>query len=320
MSDQCRICGRDAAHPSYEIREMMYGSREEFRYFQCLSCGCLQIAEIPKDLGRYYPDNYYSYSSKAHLNDSWWRQFRYAAGAGSARLLNRFLGRLVRPPKHLAWVDNARLTAASRILDVGCGSGKYLLKMHLGGFKHCIGLDPFIRETIRYPNGVTVHKQELQEFAARTGEEFDLVMFHHSLEHMEDPQAMLHAASTLLSEQGTILVRVPIADSYAWQHYREHWIQIDAPRHLYLFTQKSLELLAGQVELAVDLIEFDSTKLQLICSELYRRDIPGNAPKRDKNIFSGAELRDIRRKVRELNRSRQGDQAAFYLRRVQVDR
>ena len=29
---------------------MMYGYRDEFKYYHCSKCGCLQINNIPKDL------------------------------------------------------------------------------------------------------------------------------------------------------------------------------------------------------------------------------------------------------------------------------
>ena len=40
---------------------MMFGYRDEFAYFACGQCGCLQIADIPPDMSRYYPANYYSF-------------------------------------------------------------------------------------------------------------------------------------------------------------------------------------------------------------------------------------------------------------------
>jgi len=34
---------------------MMYGTRDAFDYHQYQDCGCLQISEVPEDLGKYYP-------------------------------------------------------------------------------------------------------------------------------------------------------------------------------------------------------------------------------------------------------------------------
>ena len=58
----CRICDSPGPHPDYVVREMQFGTREEFPYFQCVSCSCLQIVEIPADMGRHYPADYYSYT------------------------------------------------------------------------------------------------------------------------------------------------------------------------------------------------------------------------------------------------------------------
>mgnify|MGYP000938470375 CR=1 FL=1 len=42
---------------SYVAREMMIGMREEFRYFQCANCDCLQIEEVPVNMDKFYPSN-----------------------------------------------------------------------------------------------------------------------------------------------------------------------------------------------------------------------------------------------------------------------
>ena len=60
MTKQCKICENVEGNVSYTAREMMYGLREEFEYFQCAVCSCLQIVEFPKDMTRYYPGDYYS--------------------------------------------------------------------------------------------------------------------------------------------------------------------------------------------------------------------------------------------------------------------
>ena len=43
----------------------MFGCRDEFLCFQCPRCGCLQIAEFPADLFKYYPPNYYCFAEPA---------------------------------------------------------------------------------------------------------------------------------------------------------------------------------------------------------------------------------------------------------------
>lgn len=60
---KCRICGNNKNNKIYQVKEMMFGFRDKFDYFQCATCNCLQISEIPCEISKYYPDNYYSFRS-----------------------------------------------------------------------------------------------------------------------------------------------------------------------------------------------------------------------------------------------------------------
>ena len=59
----CRICGNSASNTEYKAKEMMFGLRDEFKYFQCGECECLQVVSIPEDMSRFYPEEYYSFGS-----------------------------------------------------------------------------------------------------------------------------------------------------------------------------------------------------------------------------------------------------------------
>ncbi len=63
---------------------------------------------------------------------------------------------------------------------------------------------------------------------------WDLIMFHHSLEHMPDPHRALREARERLSASGRIVVRVPTVSSFAFREYLENWPQIDVPRHYFV--------------------------------------------------------------------------------------
>jgi len=314
---QCRICGSIHEHRTYTAKEMMLGLRDSHRYFECRQCGCLQIAEIPADLARYYPENYYSYHSKARGNllKQALLKSRDRYAATGKPLLGKLL-QLAQPNDKLATLRPTGVTADSRILDVGCGAGLLLHSLRDIGFKHLLGLDPFNRTDIAYPNGLRIEKRDL---ATERGE-WDLIMFHHSFEHLPDQQAVLQQAFQQLKPGGMALVRIPTVSSYVWQHYGVNWVQLDAPRHLYLHSVKSIQHLADATGFTVEQVVYDSSALQFWGSEQYERDIPlrdprsyaenpGSAP------FSKAQIRDFGQRARELNAVNQGDQAAFYLRK-----
>lgn len=61
----CRVCGKKGAFLSYLVREMLNGTKDEFEYFVCDNCGCLQISDVPDNLGKYYGSSYYSFGFEA---------------------------------------------------------------------------------------------------------------------------------------------------------------------------------------------------------------------------------------------------------------
>jgi len=169
----CKICGKEQSDNLYVVKEMMFGSREEFAYFQCNCCGCLQIREIPKDLFKYYPKEYYSF-----------RTLPGAQGRNSDNFISRYfrkkrtlffldqksiLGRMIFALKpinepfsgYLVWLKNCRANLASKILDVGSGKGNLLNNLSWFGFSGLTGLDPNIENEIIYDNGVRILKKEL---------------------------------------------------------------------------------------------------------------------------------------------------------------
>jgi 2-polyprenyl-3-methyl-5-hydroxy-6-metoxy-1,4-benzoquinol methylase len=317
---KCRICDSSIDTPVYKVREMYFGTRDEFEYQQCAACACLQIVAIPENLGQYYPDDYYSKHVKQQYRDhappSALRELKLNACLGKRRLLSLVLF-FLREPRLPPWVAYLDINSRTRILDVGCGAGKLLLKLGKKGFRFLEGVDPFIDETITYDNGVKIYKNQIWNIAreedARNG--YDLVMMHHSLEHIPDQHRTLSAAYDLLNKNGLLLIRVPLSCSWAWQHYRENWVQIDSPRHLYLHSIKSIEVLAQKHGFSLQEVHFDSTQFQFTGSERYRRDIP-LFEKEEADVFTTQEIQDYSVKADELNREGAGDQACFILRKA----
>src|SRR5256885_2327700 len=78
---------------------------------------------------------------------------------------------------------------------------------------------------------------------------WNMVMFNHSFEHLPEPVQVLRRVARLLSPDGVCVIRIPVAGSYAWRRYREDWVQLDAPRHLFLHTTASLGKAAAAARL-----------------------------------------------------------------------
>lgn len=314
----CRVCGNSEGNTRYLIGEMMLGLPDRFEYFQCTACGCLQIAESPADIERFYPVGYYSYgipevAPLLKRIDKGIRN-RLAFHTAASLLLSPLAGSFSRQPLHA--VARTGVQRESAILDVGCGAGSLLLALAGMGFTNLTGADPYIPSDLDHGNGVKVFKRTLGELTGA----WDLIMFHHSFEHIPDPDSALADAARLLKPGGTCLIRIPTVSSHAWEHYGINWVQIDAPRHLFLHSVKSMEILARRNGLETTGIAYDSSILQFYGSEQLLKGIPylsdrSFAVNRKGSIFTAAQIREFRRRSKQLNADGRGDQAAFFLRR-----
>jgi SAM-dependent methyltransferase len=318
----CRVCSSKEPEEWLYPQEMMFGLKERFSYFRCASCGCLQIDEVPTNMGKYYPSNYYSYENIQDTQGSWKTAIkrklfyplmtRHQLGWGS--IFGRILCHFKAAPSFPEWLRFLvrPISLDDKVLDVGCGSGINLLALRNCGFTNLLGVDPFISQSIAYDGGVRVNKWRLQDVEGK----FSLITFHHVFEHLDNPLEVLEQARRLLLPGGQILIRIPLSDSVAAQKYKEKWVQLDAPRHVTLQTRKSMELLAKKSEMKIVRVVYDSTEFQFWGSEQYLLDIPlmdkhsfQNDPMN--GVFQSEKMKWFADESIRLNREQKGDQAAF---------
>lgn len=69
LNMKCKICLNDSVNKPFSIKEMMFGTKEEFLYSQCSVCGSLQLIDVPKNMAKYYKDGYYSVDNRLHLTE-----------------------------------------------------------------------------------------------------------------------------------------------------------------------------------------------------------------------------------------------------------
>lgn len=318
----CRICGDEERKRVYRCREMMFGLREEFEYVECASCGCLQISGLPEDMGRYYPAQYYSLSLRAQAAvRGRLRSFLIEQRLDS--YLGNFnpLGRLLRFVVGEAYFNDPvaqhiPLSPRFAILDVGCGNGKRLLDWHRCGFSRLEGLDPYIDSDIRYENGVMVRKAELSEIDGS----YDFVMANHSVEHIWNQQEVFRHLFRLLKPERYALVGVPVIPSRPWERFGVNWYGLDAPRHFYLHTRRSIEWLARDAGFELASVHFDEGSDHYWASVQYQNDIAaldsrsynyGNNPAG--HTFSPEQIAEFERLAIEDNETGRAAQARFYL-------
>jgi len=218
------------------------------------------------------------------------------------------------PNYNLRTLNALSINKDTSILDIGCGTGKSVYSLRELGFKNLLGADPYIDSDIKYNNGVRIQKKTVREVDGK----WDVVMLHHTFEHIENPLETLQLIAKLLTSNGHCIIRIPIVPSYAWEHYGVNWVQLDAPRHLFLHSVKSMNILTDQCGLKIQNVVYDSTAFQFWGSEQYVRDIPlkdkrSYSVNADTSIFTKKEILNFTKRARELNLTSRGDQAIFYI-------
>jgi len=320
---ECRICKNTDHNIHYDVREMMLGLRSLHGYFECAECGCLQISEIPENIQGFYPsDDYYSYDKvEAGTGIKGFLIKKRDLYAATGKCLLGKIMQSFQPHDKLPSLRHANVTLDSKILDVGCGAAHLLHSMKEAGFKNVLGIDPFNKDEINYDNGLNIKKKSIHDLAVKDKQgDWDLIMFNHSFEHVFDQQEVLEKTYQLLKPGGTCMIRIPTVTSWAWRSYGIDWVQLDAPRHFFLHSIKSMQLLAEQTGFTLDDVVYDSFAFQSWGSIQYQQDIAlhdenSYAVNPEKSPFNADDIREFEEHSKELNASKSGDQAAFYLKK-----
>jgi len=317
-NNECRVCGNKENNKSFLIREMYFGTRDEFEYFECSSCGCLQIKKYPENLEKYYPDNYTSFRVKnlkmpnrfiAYLRS---RKLKYVLNE-SRSIIGFLLDLFVKPGFEQKMLP-AGIRSDSSILDVGSGAGSILLNLRNKGFKDITGSDIFIKEDIIYDEHLRILKKSIYDLDGQ----YDFIMLNHAFEHMPYQNEVLENLHRLIKPERIVMIRIPVKTEYIWNRYGVNWGSLHAPNHFYLHTVQSMKILAEKNHFSLVKTVFDSGIYQFYSSEQYLKDIPLLSENsyhinHSDSTFSKKELKQFKKMTKKLNSTNQGDCACFYL-------
>ncbi len=302
---KCLVCYQESHGQVYQVKEMMFGMKDQFPYVQCSHCGTIQQLDPPEDMASYYPKAYYSFSglSYSSLHVRLMKQFRFWLYLKS--------GMSFLKPIYGSWLDRLGAGKRDTIADIGCGNGQLLYELYASGYRHLSGFDPFIKDSVQVSRSLHIYKKNLFDI----GSTFDVIMLHHAFEHMKDPDAAFGKIAGLLNPSGRLLIRVPVADGEAWSVFRENWVQLDAPRHYFIPSLAAMKILAERHGLELFHIDFDSTAFQFWGSKKYQEGQTLHG-KNDLHSSAAVDAWELESKAKSLNALSRGDQAAFYFRKI----
>lgn len=140
--------------------------------------------------------------------------------------------------------------SGANILDIGCGTGEFLYalkdKYHTYGIEPDSSAAAYARDRL----GLVVFNGVLAT-TTLPDLKFDIVTLWHALEHIPDPVGALTIIRNILKPDGKVLIALPNIASLDARLYRHYWVALDAPRHLWHFTPRTIRLMAAKAGFAL---------------------------------------------------------------------
>jgi SAM-dependent methyltransferase len=245
----CPGCGGTLSAPVRQGKDWVLNTPVQLTIHRCASCGLHFLNPRPRldQLGKYYPADYHSYQMRGDDSPDAARgvkslALREAFGAphlrptGARRALARTALLIKRGESFgfgVPWHGQGRL------LDFGCGGGKFLRRMHALGWD-VMGID-FSETSVQAVRdaGLKAIQGTLPHAELGSGS-FDVITMRHALEHVPDPPVVLRAARELLAPGGRLVIQVPNYDAWDVEYFGDASVGLDLPRHLIHFTPATL--------------------------------------------------------------------------------
>lgn len=275
---QCLLCGGDGQRVPHMSPERT-DSRSPSNLRRCSSCELVWLDPRPvsEDVGKLYV-SYATHSPRG--NPSWLARvhgtirdaiIRGAFGYGSSPrcaghgLAGWWLG-LIWPLREMAWVSLMCLDGrrTGRLLDVGCGDGRFLAMMRGLGWEP-FGIEPDAQaaEVARSSFRVNVTCGTLQQSSFQS-EFFDAITLNHVIEHAHDPLQLLRECRRLLRADGKLVLVTPNIESLGFRLFKRSWQPLHLPWHLYLFTLTSMRRILERADFSVNTLRTTARAAQWV--------------------------------------------------------
>jgi len=126
-----------------------------------------------------------------------------------------------------------------RILDVGCGVGKFLNQLKQRGW-NAYGIEPSDAAVASCCGfGLNVKKGFLVSEYWREPY-FDVVVLNQVFEHVDNSLSVLDQLYNVIKKDGVVMMNVPNMKSAAAYFFKSYWFNLDTPRHNLLFSPNVL--------------------------------------------------------------------------------
>jgi len=238
----CYLCGAGGQLLYEGLKDGLYGAPGTWTFRRCpnTECGLIWLDPMPleEDIGNAYK-SYHTHSGEA----------QYRRGTNGKEVLDKILRNaydlFLRMTPVYTEREGLRLMYLSslqpgKVLDVGCGNGSRLVRLRALGWEvDGQEVDPEAAAEARRISGAPVYLGRLEQAEFPDGL-FDVVTMSHVIEHVHDPVALLQECRRILKSSGILVITTPNADSYGQGRFGAFWRGLEPPRHLHLFSRRTL--------------------------------------------------------------------------------
>lgn len=225
---KCPICGSKKStknFKAYDIHGTKKLSKGKFSYSQCAECELVYITNLKVNktyYDKYYKDDYY------HNN---------GVRSGIADLLTKIANYF---KNKIVYRNIQSIKKKNNILDIGAGDLKFLNSIDESFNKTAID----IKSHREAPSNIRFIEEDVLIHDFR--QKYDVATMWHFLEHADRPVKLLKKINKILNKDGIVVFSMPNTESLSFKQVGTEWFHFDAPRHLALYSEKSVEKLAEE--------------------------------------------------------------------------
>ena len=212
----CKSTNSRILYKTYDIFENKYTINK------CNDCSSYFLAPRPTNemLAQAYDSSYYGEKEEKFSSPLIEKALDYFR-SGRSRRLSKYLNN------------------GAKVLDVGCGNGRFLKYLLNYGNYELYGTEMegnSAKRASRTPEiKLKVGSLEQNDFPENY---FDAITLFHVFEHLAEPKQMLEIIAKIIKTNGIVVFSFPNISSFQSKIFKGKWLHLDPPRHLFFFEPK----------------------------------------------------------------------------------
>lgn len=280
---RCYLCGAEGASLYRDRIDALFAAPGVWGFLKCPGSNCgliwLEPRPIPEDVHLAY-QTYFTHGESDGPPPAGMRlrAWLYAGYLGVQALLAALLGlKKSKTQMRAMFLDDV---PPGKLLDVGCGDGLFLNRMSRWGWTvDGVDFDGKAIQNAKAKYGLTLRHGDLHgaHFADAT---FDAITLSHVIEHVPDPINLMVEVRRILKPGGRVVLTTPNSGSWGHERFQPCWFGLDPPRHLNVFSPRTLGELARRAGLLVSKVTSTAANADIFIGGSYTIEEVGNEPKR----------------------------------------